>query len=94
MDDSKPDASNLDFEKLPEPGDRFKLSTKLGSGVGGKVYEAIDNQTGMMKWESGKLGLMGSAFLIMFMCFCIRKKSCGQGIKPNAWEWKWNQGGV
>lgn len=39
-------ASDLNFEDLPGPGDRFKLGSKLGSGVTGKIYEANDGKTG------------------------------------------------
>ena len=68
MEDNRPPASDLDFEKLPEPGDRFKLSTKLGSGVSGKVYEAIDNQTGKGRGEK-KIPLTRNALFMTIMQF-------------------------
>ncbi|CAH0394342.1 unnamed protein product [Bemisia tabaci] len=39
----------LNLESLPDPGDRYELGELMGSGVGGEVYEAIDNESGRMK---------------------------------------------
>lgn len=46
MDDIGVPSSKLPIDELPDPGDRYKIGSKLGSGVGGKVYEATDTKTG------------------------------------------------
>ena len=46
-------SSLLDFESMPDPGDRFKMGDLIGEGTYGEVYRAVDTQspTGeSMKW--------------------------------------------
>lgn len=41
--------AKLNFDELPEPGNRFLLEECVGSGVCGKVYSAIDSEAGGRK---------------------------------------------
>nr|CAD7585776.1 unnamed protein product [Timema genevievae] len=38
--------SGLQLDQLPDPGDRYSLGQKIGTGVSADVYEATDNQAG------------------------------------------------
>lgn len=46
MGDERRWKGTLDLDSLPEPGHRFNLGDRLGSGVSGDVFEATDSQSG------------------------------------------------
>lgn len=41
--------ARLNFDDLPDPGDRFILEECIGTGVCGKVYSAIDTESNSKK---------------------------------------------
>ncbi|XP_071448821.1 neither inactivation nor afterpotential protein C isoform X2 [Hetaerina americana] len=43
------DRGGINLDSLPEPGNRFSLGDRLGSGVSGDVFEATDSNSGGMK---------------------------------------------
>ncbi|XP_046386617.1 neither inactivation nor afterpotential protein C isoform X2 [Ischnura elegans] len=43
------DRGGVNLDSLPEPGNRYTLGDRLGSGVSGDVFEASDSQSGGMK---------------------------------------------
>lgn len=39
--------AKLNLDSLSDPGDRFTLGDRLGFGVNGEVFSAVDNDSGI-----------------------------------------------